>query len=233
LILAQQGMRVGVLDADVYGPNIALMLGVKRTQPASSWMLARNPKIGPHKLEPVDLHGVRVFSMAFAVAESQPLAWEGGLVRALVHQLLRDVEWGPLDWLLIDMPPGTGDIQQAICDGADLDGVVLVVTPQDVAHLDARRALEMYRQKGVRVLGAVENMSGLECPHCSEHVDVFRPVPDDRSLWSLGVEKLGSLPLDPELSSAQDGGRPITLDGSGSATVRALRDVAGRLSELN
>ncbi len=232
LILAESGLRIGVLDADVFGPNIPLMLNLKRNVPASGWMLARNPELGPNRIEPVDVFGIKVMSMALAVAEDQPLAWEGGVVRVLVHQLLREVEWGKLDVLLIDMPPGTGDIQQALCEGARLDGVILVVTPQDVAHLDARRALAMYRQRGVPVFGGVENMSGLVCPHCDGHVAVFRPVSAYRSLWTLGVEKLGEVPLDPELSDAQDGGRPFVLNGADERSIEPLRAVANRLREI-
>jgi ATP-binding protein involved in chromosome partitioning len=232
LVLAAKGMRVGVLDADVYGPNIPRMLNLKRTTPASGWMLARNPELGQRSIEPIDAFGVKVMSMALAVSEDQALAWDGGLVRVLTNQLLCEVDWGPLDLLLIDMPPGTGNIHHAICEVAKLDGVVLVVTPQDVAHLDARRAVSMYRQRGVRILGGVENMSGLACPHCQEHVQVFHPVSDDRSLWATGVDPLGAVPLDPHLSEMQDGGRPAVLDGSNSAAVEALRAVASRLESL-
>lgn len=229
LLLAEGGLRVGLLDADVFGPNIPLMLNLKRTKPASGWMLATNPELGPRKIEAIDIHGIKVMSMALAVSEDQPLAWDGGIVRALVHQLLRQVEWGELDVLIIDMPPGTGDIQQAICDGARLDGVVLVVTPQDVAHLDARRARAMYGQRGVRVIGGVENMAGLVCPHCDESIEVFRPVSDERSLWAHGVEKLGDVPLDPWLSEAQDGGLPFVLNGSDGPSMKSLRRIADRL----
>lgn len=232
LLLADRGLRIGLLDADVFGPNIPLMLNLKRSKHASGWMLATNPEFGRRTIEPITIHGIKVMSMALAVAEDQPLAWDGGIVRSLVHQLLREVDWGELDLLLIDMPPGTGDIQQAVCDVAHLDGVLLVVTPQDVAHLDARRAFAMFGQRGVHIIGGVENMAGLYCPHCDERIEVFRPVSEDRSLWALGVERLCELPLDVRLSEALDEGRPFVLNGADALSVRSLRGVADRLRAM-
>lgn len=229
IALAETGFEVGLLDADVHGPNIPLLVNLARKVPARSWTLWRNPELGEHRIEPVVEHGVRIVSTGFIVAEDQPLTWDAGLVSVLVRQLVVEVEWGELDHLVVDLPPGTGHVQQELVKQLPLTGAILVVTPQDVAHLDARKALVMFRDGGVPVLGAVENMSGMVCPHCSEPIDVFHPVTDDRSIWARGVERLGEVPLDPEVSRAGDAGRPILVAAPDSPRAWAFRGVANRI----
>jgi ATP-binding protein involved in chromosome partitioning len=147
-----------------------------------------------------------------------------------MHQIVVDVDWGELDYLVVDLPPGTGDILQLLMREVVLAGVVLVVTPQDIAHLDARKALDAYRRANANVIGAVENMGPLHCPHCGENVTVFRPVSEDRSIWSQGVKKLGQIPLDPEVSELGDKGHPVLVAKPDSVYANAFRQAALRLA---
>jgi ATP-binding protein involved in chromosome partitioning len=194
--LAERGDAVGVLDADIYGPDIPLMLGLKQTRELRRWDLGRNPAFGRLELEPVETHGLKVMSIGFLLAEGQAFAMPGMLVELVLRQIVGDVRWGDLDWLVVDLPPGTADLQQRFFSTIELAGVLVVVGPQDAAHLDARKLVTLLRDTGVRVLGAVENMRGLQCPHCGESIDVFPVVAEERSLFR-DVERLGSIPLDP------------------------------------
>lgn len=231
LSLREDGARVGVLDADVYGPNIPLMVNLARRRPARYWDLAfHDPERGERTIEPVERHGLFIMSTGFIVAEDQPLTWDAGLVGALIYQLLHKVRWGDLDYLVVDLPPGTADLQQMFARQIPLSGVVIIVTPQDVAHLDARKAVEMYRQAGVEVLGGIENMSGLVCPHCDRRVEVFQRVREDRSIWAMGVEKLGEVPLDPAMSAAGET-HPLLVARPDSPQAQAVRETAKRLAE--
>jgi ATP-binding protein involved in chromosome partitioning len=197
--LGDTGHAVGLLDADIYGPDIPLMLGLKQTRELRRWDLGRNPAFGRVQLEPVDALGLKVMSVGFLLAEHQAFAMPGMLVELVTRQLIDDVRWGELDYLVVDLPPGTADLQQRFFASVELAGAILVVGPQDAAHLDARKLLAMLVDTGVTVLGAVENMRGLTCPHCGELVDVFPPVADDRSILQ-DVPLLGSVPLDPSLA---------------------------------
>jgi ATP-binding protein involved in chromosome partitioning len=172
------------------------MLGLKQTRELRSWELGRNPSFGRVELEPVEILGLKVMSVGFLVAEAQALTMPAMLVQLVGRQLIRDVRWGRLDYLIVDMPPGTADLQQQLFATVELAGAIVVVGPQDAAHLDARKLLAMLRDAGVRVLGAVENMRGLRCPHCGGLVDVFPPVAEERSILRE-VPLLGSVPLDP------------------------------------
>ena len=194
--LASAGRAVGLLDADIYGPDIPLMLGLKQTRELRRWELARNPQFGRVELEPVEVEGIKVMSVGFLLAEPQMFAMPAMLASFIGDQLVNHVRWGELDYLIVDLPPGTADLQQHIFGTMDLAGAILVVGPQDAAHLDARKVLSLLRDVGVRVLGAVENMRGLRCPHCGETLDVFPPVAEERSLLRE-VELLVSIPLDP------------------------------------
>lgn len=224
--LAAAGDRVGLLDADVHAPDIPLMLGLARRTPATGWTLARAGGLRRTSLEPVECHGVRLMSTGFIVAEDQPVTWTADLVSVLLNQLLWATVWGELDHLVIDLPPGTSDITQAVLRLLPTAAAVLVVTPQDVAHLDTRRLLVAVRAAGIRVLGGIENMSGLACPCCGTEVEVFRPVRADRSIWSAGVTRLGAIPLEPG-----DAAEPVVLR-TDSSRGRALRDVAGHLRSV-
>jgi ATP-binding protein involved in chromosome partitioning len=175
------------------------MLGLKQTRPLGSWELGRNPRFGAIRLEPVEILDLKVMSVGFLIAEAQALTMPAMLVESLARQLLDDVDWGSLDYLVVDLPPGTADLQQQIFATFGVVGAIVVVGPQDAAHLDARKLLTMLRNANVPVLGVVENMTALECPHCGEHVHVFPPVADERSILRE-LPLLGSIPLDPSLS---------------------------------
>jgi ATP-binding protein involved in chromosome partitioning len=218
--LAARGHSVGLLDADVYGPDIPLMLGIKRTRELSTWTLGVNPRFGRAMLEPVERVGLKVMSVGFLLAEDQPMTMPGVLVDLVARQLIQDVAWGELDYLIVDLPPGTADLQQQLFARTDLAGAIVVVGPQDAAHLDARKLVTMLRDADVPVLGAVENMSGLSCPHCGERIEVFPPVAAERSLLR-DIPLLGSVPLDP--AYARLNGVPPTFAGIADAVVQALR----------
>jgi ATP-binding protein involved in chromosome partitioning len=194
--LAASGRSVGLLDADVYGPDIPLMLGIKRTRELRSWLLGRDSRYGRVVLEPVECLGVKVMSVGFLLAEHQAMTMPGQLVDLVARQLIEDVAWGDLDYLIVDLPPGTADLQQQLFVRSRLAGAIVVVGPQDAAHLDARRLVTMLRDAGVPILGAVENMSALQCPHCGERIEVFPPVAEERSMLRE-VPLLGEIPLDP------------------------------------
>jgi ATP-binding protein involved in chromosome partitioning len=194
--LAERGRQVGLLDADIYGPDIPLMLGLKQTRELRRWELGRNQRFGRVELEPVEVAGIKVMSVGFLLAEPQMFAMPALLASFIGDQLVKNVRWGALDYLVVDLPPGTADLQQHIFRTIGLAGVIIVVGPQDAAHLDARKILSLLRDADVRVLGAVENMRGLRCPHCGEMLDVFPPVAASRSLLRE-VELLVSVPLDP------------------------------------
>jgi ATP-binding protein involved in chromosome partitioning len=229
LAFRAMGQQVGVLDADLHGPNIPLMVGITRHKWTEYWTLARSR---PVKLRPVERHGLKIVSAGFILGEDQPLTVEGLTAQTLIQQLFQGVAWGDLDVLIVDLPPGTADVQQQLLKSARFSGAVVVVTPQYVAHLDARKAVRMYQKAGLRVLGAVENMAGIVCPHCGERVDVFPPVPDQRSIWSMGVERLGSVPLDPDVAAAGDTGRALALLEPGSPQARRFDEMARRLMTL-
>ena len=194
--LCGAGRAVGLLDADIYGPDIPVMLGLKQTRELRRWDLGRNPRFGRVELEPLEVEGIKVMSVGFLLAEAQMFAMPAMLASFIGDQLVRNVRWGELDYLIVDLPPGTADLQQHIFATMELAGAILVVGPQDAAHLDARKVLSLLRDAEVRVLGAVENMRGLRCPHCGETLDVFPPVAEERSLLRE-VELLVSIPLDP------------------------------------
>jgi ATP-binding protein involved in chromosome partitioning len=226
LALVEGGASVGLLDADLYGPNIPLMLGLTRSIWSGEWTMAgRKPTV----FEPIERYGIKVMSMGFLIAEDQPLMLSASTMRFMMSQLIWQVNWDNPRYLVVDLPPGTADIQQMLLREIGFAGAVLVVTPQDVAHLDGKKAVQQYRRAGVRILGAVENMSGFICPHCGEHSVIFRPVPDARAIWSMDVDRLGVIPLDPTISEGGDTGRPVLLSLPQSAPAREFRSIAARL----
>ena len=229
LALAERGLSVGLLDADMYGPNIPLMVGLTRKTWTGDWTVARKGK--QIAIQPVERYGLKIMSAGFLLGEDQPMIFEALTVRMLLTQLVRQVAWGELDYLLIDLPPGTADIQQNLLKDLSLSGVVLVVTPQDVAHLDGKKALQHYRRVGVPIVGAIENMSGFLCPHCGEPIDIFARVHASRAIWTMDVEKLGAVPLDPTISQAGDTGHPLLIAQPASPQATAFRQIAQRLVE--
>jgi ATP-binding protein involved in chromosome partitioning len=226
LALAARDLRVGVLDADLYGPDIPLMVNLTRKEQLRRWDLWRR---GGTRLEPVERFGLKIMSAGFLLAETQALAMPAPMLGGVLRQVVHDVDWGELDVLLVDLPPGTADVQQQLLDVLELAGALVVVGPQDVAHLDARKLLDFLRAADVRVLGGIENMSGLACPHCGEAIEVFPRVAHDRSVWAAGVEQLGRIPLDPAVATAGDRGRPVVLAEPEGAVARAFTDVAARV----
>jgi ATP-binding protein involved in chromosome partitioning len=198
--LRRSGWNVGLLDADLYGPDIPLMLNLKREQEAKRWDFWRG---GDVRLQPVEQSGLQVMSVGFLLAERQSLTFAAPLLGAALRQLVEQVDWRSLDVLLIDLPPGTADLQQQLLGVVALAGAVVVVGPQDVAHLDARKFVDFLRGADVRILGGVENMAGLVCPHCGERIDVFPPAATSRAIWADGVPLLGRIPLEPDLAKQE------------------------------
>ena len=217
--LAREGLRVGLLDADVYGPNIPRMFGE-----------ARRPRVsgekGKEKIEPLERHGVRLMSLGFLLEEEQPAIMRGPLIAGILKQFLEQVEWGPLDIMVVDMPPGTGDAQLSLVQTIDLDGAVMVTTPQQVSVGDVRRGIKMFERVNTRVLGLVENMSGFACPHCGEEADIFGRGGGERLAAEMGLEFLGAIPLDPAVRASGDDGAPAVLSHPDSPASAVLSKVA-------
>ena len=219
--LGLKGLKVGVLDADVYGPSQPRMLGVKDAKPESDGQW----------IEPVVAHGIKVMSMGFLVDEATPTVWRGPMVQSALTQMLRQVRWGteedPLDVLVLDMPPGTGDTQLSITQNVALAGAVIVSTPQDIALIDARKGLEMFRKVNVDVLGVVENMSVFCCPNCGEETHIFGAHGAKAMADELGYEVLAEVPLELEVREFSDAGKPMVVaspDGKAAAVYRTLAD---------
>jgi ATP-binding protein involved in chromosome partitioning len=222
--LARQGNRVGLLDADVYGPNVPTMLGEKR-----------RPRVtgakGAEKIEPLEVHGVRIMSLGLLLDESQPAIMRGPLISGILKQFVEQVEWGELDYLVADMPPGTGDAQLSLVQTVRVDGVVMVTTPQDVATGDVRRAIRMFERVETPVLGVVENMSGFTCPCCGTMYDLFGRGGGQELADAAGIPLLGQIPLEIAVREGGDTGEPIVLIAPESAAALALVEVADRISE--
>jgi ATP-binding protein involved in chromosome partitioning len=216
LALRRRGLNVGLLDADLYGPDIPLMVNLVRETPAGRWDFWRG---GDVRLEPVERHGLQIMSVGFLLGERQALTLGAPLLAAALRQLVEQVEWRALDVLLIDLPPGTADLQQQLLGVVALAGAVVVVGPQDVAHLDARKFVDFLHAADVPILGGIENMAGLVCPHCGERIDVFPAVAEARSIWADDVSLLGRIPLDPELA----------IDRQSSEQLEPFDRIAARL----
>ena len=222
VILAKSGARVGLLDADIYGPNIPTMMGVDRL-----------PAAGEDKLYPAESYGVKLMSIGFMVKADQPLIWRGPMLHSAIRQFLSDVEWGELDYLVIDLPPGTGDAGLSLAQSLPLSGGIIVTLPQQVSLDDARRGLEMFRQMNVPIFGIVENMSYLELPD-GTRMDVFGTGGGERLAAESGVPFIGSIPMDPAVREGGDIGVPVTISQPDSPVFLALNavamDVAAKIS---
>jgi ATP-binding protein involved in chromosome partitioning len=219
--LAQAGFRVGVLDADVYGPNVPTMFGEHR-----------KPRVtGESKIEPLERHGVKLMSLGFLLETEQAAIMRGPMIAGILKQFLGEVEWGELDFLVVDMPPGTGDAQLSLVQTIRLDGVVMVTTPQDVSTGDVLRAIKMFEKTNTRVLGLVENMSGFVCPCCGERYEIFGRAGGRRLAGQTGVELLGEVPLEMPVREGGDAGVPIVVGDPESPAALALREVAARVAE--
>jgi ATP-binding protein involved in chromosome partitioning len=226
MALSATGARVGLLDADVYGPSIPLMMGTNK-----------RPFTQGERVLPVESFGVKMMSMGFLVDENQPVIWRGPMVHGALVQFLNQVDLGELDYLLIDMPPGTGDAQLTISQSAPLSGAIIVTTPQEVSLLDARRGLLMFQNVKVPILGVIENMSGFACAHCDHVTPIFREGGGAKIAREFGVPLLGSLPIDPRVAESGDTGKPIVASFPDAEISRIYRktagDVAARLSILH
>jgi ATP-binding protein involved in chromosome partitioning len=216
--LVALGHRTGLMDADVYGPNVPLMMGINKT-----------PMAYGERIQPLEHFGVKLMSMGFLSPGDKPLVWRGPMLHSVIQQFLRGVDWGDLEYLVIDLPPGTGDVQLTLIQTAPVTGAVIVTTPSDVSLEDARKAVHMFNQVKVPILGIVENMSYLVCPHCSERVDVFSTGGGERTAREMGVNFLGALPLDPAVRVGGDTGRPVALDSGNHAKGAGFRELAQRM----
>ncbi len=228
--LARDGARVGLLDADITGPNVPLMMGTNASHVTGSG----------GRVNPVTSHGVQMMSIQYFLTGDAPVIWRGPLIHSAIQQFLRDVEWGELDYLIVDLPPGTGDAALSLSQLIPLTGAVVVTTPQEVSLADARKAIAMFTKVNVRTLGVVENMSGFICPNCREEHDIFGSGGGARIARELELEVLGRIPLEPGVRSGGDAGVPITSkqypgadeSAAGAALRELARTVAGRVSVI-
>ena len=219
--LARLGHPTGLMDADVYGPNVPLMMGINRT-----------PMAYGERIQPLDQFGVKLMSMGFLNPGDKPLVWRGPMLHSVIQQFLRGVDWGELDYLIIDLPPGTGDVQLTLIQTAPITGAIVVTTPSDVSLEDARKAVHMFHQVKVPLLGIVENMSYLICPHCSERIDVFSYGGGRRTAAEMKVHFLAELPLNPAVRVGGDTGKPIALESAGAGFPDLARSVIARIAEI-
>lgn len=219
--LAKSGARVGIMDADIYGPNVPRMLGLEGA-----------PRVDNHdRIIPHEAFGVRVVSLGFLVPADQPAIWRGPIIMKVITQFLRDVAWGHLDYLIVDMPPGTGDAQLSLVQATQVHGAVIVTTPQDVSTGDALRGAKMFERVGVPVLGVVENMSYFECPHCGKPTALFGSGGGRRLADSLGLPLLAEIPLQPRVLEGGDQGKPIVIADPDASAAKALTELAGRVRD--
>jgi len=218
IALAKAGKRVGIMDADIYGPNIPRMMGVDEA-----------PPVKDDKIQPLEAHGVKIMSLGFLIERDQPAIWRGPIVMKIITQFLRDVDWGTLDFLLVDMPPGTGDAQLSLVQATNVSGAVIVTTPQEVAVGDALRGAKMFERVGVPVLGIVENMSYFESPETGKPMAIFGTGGGKRLADELGVPLLGEVPLYPPVLEGGDRGAPIVVSDAGSSAAKKLTSIAMKL----
>jgi len=227
IALKNMGASVGLLDADVYGPNVPVMLGTNE-QPRA---------LDERTIIPVQAYGVKMISMGLLNPGDKPLVWRGPMLHSVMQQFLRSVRWGQLDYLVVDLPPGTGDVQLSLIQTVSLTGAVVVTTPSIVALADVRRAIEMFRQVNVEILGVVENMSYFACPHCSGRIDVFGHGEGERMAKTFGLSFLGEIEIDPQIRIGGDTGKPVASlgeDAPGGKSIYAMaRNVAARVEAVN
>ena len=223
--LARTGAKVGLLDTDIYGPSIPIMMGIKE-----------QPELKDQKLIPISKYGVRLMSLGFLISEDTPMIWRGPMVMKAVEQLITDVEWGELDYLFIDLPPGTGDVQLTLAQKVPLTGAVIVTTPQDVALLDVVRGISMFKKLNVPILGIIENMSFFKCPHCGGRTDIFSHGGGEGASRKYDVPFLGEVPLDIRIRTGGDSGRPIVIDDpesdQGNIFMKIAEQLASRISVM-
>jgi ATP-binding protein involved in chromosome partitioning len=220
LALAKLGHKVGLLDADVYGPNVPIMLGSTQEPMATA----------QQRIIPVQAQGIKMISMGLLNPGDKPVIWRGPMLHSVITQFLRSVEWGELDYLVIDLPPGTGDVQLTLIQTVAVTGAVVVTTPSLVAVADVRKAIEMFRQVNVEVLGVVENMSTFACPHCGKPVDIFGHGEGAKTAIEYGVPVLGEIEIDPRIRVGGDTGKPVAAEGEAGPAAQSLYRVAKAVS---
>ncbi len=236
LALTQTGARVGLFDADLYGPNVPLMLGVRRRKPASGNIPIARASRDPY-IPPLKRFGLKVMSIGLLIGNDETILPDPRVSGAIIRQTLQDVRWGELDYLLIDLPPGSGEPQQTLLDTVKIDGAIIVTTPQDLSLMDASRSLGLFERSGVPVLGVVENMSYLTCPHCGEPIEVFHRSKFTWAIEERQVELLGRIPLHINISRGIDAGHPF-MDTTGSAEVAsedgrsAFQEIARKIVKI-
>ena len=227
IALRRMGASVGLLDADVYGPNVPLMLGTEESPQA----------ISERQIMPVEAHGLKIISMGLLAPGDKPMIWRGPMLHSVMQQFLRSVVWGELDYLIADLPPGTGDVQLSLIQTVALTGAVIVTTPSAVALADVRKAMEMFRQVNVEIIGVVENMSSFLCPHCGKNVDVFGHGEGRKVADTYGVPLLGEIEIDPRIRIGGDTGQPVASLGESAPGARSIyamaRAVAARVAEVS
>ena len=221
LALRELGLKVGILDADIYGPSMPKLLAIRE----------RPQAIGGNRLRPIERFGMPVMSIGFLIEEETPMIWRGPMVMSALTQMLREVEWGALDVMVVDMPPGTGDAQLTMAQQVPLKGAVIVSTPQDLALIDARRGIAMFRRVNVPVLGIVENMSTFVCPQCGARSDIFGHGGARREAERLGVPFLGEVPLDIAIREKSDSGSPVVATAPDGPHAKYYRDIAMRVRD--
>jgi ATP-binding protein involved in chromosome partitioning len=219
IALVKLGHKVGLLDADVYGPNVPLMLGAN-SQPQAN---------ADGKMDPIQIHGLKVISVGLLNPGDKPVIWRGPMLHSIIRQFLGAVHWGDLDYLVVDMPPGTGDVALSLIQTVPLTGAIVVSTPSDVSLQDARKAILMFRQMKVDLIGVVENMSYFVCPHCQHEVDIFSRGGAEKTAREFELAFLGNIQLDPELRKAGDTGKPAVLEGENSPHAKSLFDFARKV----
>jgi len=219
--LSQTGARVGLMDADIYGPNVPLMMGIKTRPDVTGAQGA---------IEPVVRFGIKLVSIGFFLDENKPVIWRGPMVHGAIQQFLRDFDWGDLDYLVVDLPPGTGDASLSLSQLIPLSGVVIVTTPQDVALQDVAKGMAMFKQLEVPVIGVIENMSYFICPNCSEKHELFGRGGGERIAKAFGVPFLGQIPLQPNVRLGGDEGQPVVIADPDSPAAKALNGVAGEVA---
>ncbi len=219
MALHNKGLKTGIMDADIYGPNVPMMLGLSN----------EIPDFEGEKLLPVSRKGLKVISMGFFLKPDTPVIWRGPLVHRAIQQFLKDVKWGELEYLIVDLPPGTGDVQLTLIQTVPISGAIIVTTPQDVALMDARKGLRMFEQTDTKVIGIVENMSYLQCPHCGRRIELFRAGGGKRTSMELGIPLLAEIPLDPMLPLISDAGTSVVEANSQAQIAEIFFSIADQI----
>jgi ATP-binding protein involved in chromosome partitioning len=230
LSLAERGARVGLFDADIYGPNVPLMLGIHRKKSARGLMPVARAERDPY-IQPLERYGIKVMSIGLLVGEEDAILPDSNFAGRIATQTLCDVAWGELDYLLLDLPPGSGEPLLSLVQRVTLDGVVIVTTPQDLSLLDAGRSLDMFRRYAIPILGVIENMSYATCPHCGERIEIFAHSERRWLVQDKEIALLGRIPMDINISRGIDGGHPLVQAAPSSAEAAVFRDITAQIAQ--